>query len=984
MGGSADQSEPAGVSRSLQPGSFSALLLEIAAAPRDRFGETWEHALTAGATVGRFELVQELGRGGFGVVWEARDRELGRRVALKAVRVGGREALREERLLHEAEAAARLAHPNIVTLFDVGHAELGPYLVMELLQGETLAKRLDRGPLAVPDAMRIAVEVAKGLAHAHGQGVVHRDLKPGNVFLCEDGQVKVLDLGMAHAFGRRRQDGGTPGYMAPEQSAGAPEDERADVFAMGVMLFEMLTGRLPFPDPKALASSSPAPLLEVSEAPALGELVGRMLAKEPLGRPRDGGSFQKELSAIRDAPARAGRGPAPVRVRRRLPRLALMGLLAAFVGAAVAVTLHLRKPVEAVPSPAADGRTTVAVADFANETSDRELDSLSGLLITSLEQSRKLRVLTRSRMFDLLREMGKGDASRIDEPLAREVGRKAGVAALFLPSVRRFGEDYVIEIRAIDPARDTYVFAVTERAHGKVGVWELVDRLSARARQALGEGAPAIRENRIDVGRAVTTSLEAYAHYFRAQQLEDGADRFPPTVIAEYEAAIRLDPEFALAQFAIAQWAQFWPIGDERLRVAMDVATRAASRLPEKERLMVEAWAAHLDGRQEEAHTIYARAVETYPQDKQVLYRAGDLFHHEGRPSEAAELFSRALAVDPTWAEPAYHLVQNLDELGRPGEGVAVAERVVKANPGAFGVLVLAKQVAGDFAGAIQVLERRTALGDPSAIQLLPGAYMLAGRGAEAEELVGRLEEASTEPDRKVRVLAQRAQLAAHRGRIREAIALAESGAAVPGAAPTWVMEGLPISMACASPAAVGRVAPLVESLLRRRQPTAYNLPALLAYAGDAGRAARLAALLPRGIRGYEVVRTWRAGDRDAALKLLPRERRMALFASLLAGEILLEQGRPAEAAAALRVVQRWGGITWKLSGAAPVWIVPRSRALLARALADLGDRDGARAELDAFFAALDRPDPDLPLLAESKALCRRLGCRLPTPPTPP
>src|SRR5512133_1239736 len=226
------------------PGAITALLQQLVGS--DDTGEGWARALRPGAVVGRFELVRELGRGGFGVVYEARDRALGRPVAFKAVVAGPREAGRHDRLLQEAEAAARLSHPNIVTLYDVGRSEHGPYLVLELLRGQTLGQRLALGAISAREAVRVAIEVARGLAHAHARGVVHRDLTPGNVFLCEDGQVKVLDLGMAHAFGRRKVAGGTPSYMAPEQWRDAPEDERTDVFALGVMLHRMLSGDLPF------------------------------------------------------------------------------------------------------------------------------------------------------------------------------------------------------------------------------------------------------------------------------------------------------------------------------------------------------------------------------------------------------------------------------------------------------------------------------------------------------------------------------------------------------------------------------------------------------------------------------------------------------------------------------------------------------------------------------------------------------------------
>jgi eukaryotic-like serine/threonine-protein kinase len=306
------EGRPASVSTaSPRPGAFTALLRQVAGTTEAERGAAWSEALRPGAVIGRFELVQEIGRGGFGVVWEARDRDLGRRVAFKAVRAGSRAELRQERLLCEAEAAARLSHPNIVTLFDVGRSAVGPYLVMELLTGATLDRRIAAGPLALREALHVGVEVAKGLAHAHARGVAHRDLKPGNIFLCEDGQVKVLDLGLAHAFGHRRVAGGTPAYMAPEQWRGAPEDERTDVFAMGVVLFEMLTGAPPFVgerDASRLGAMG-APELAIPEEPELGELIRRMLAQDPVRRPRDGTELLAALATFASALERAPDAP---------------------------------------------------------------------------------------------------------------------------------------------------------------------------------------------------------------------------------------------------------------------------------------------------------------------------------------------------------------------------------------------------------------------------------------------------------------------------------------------------------------------------------------------------------------------------------------------------------------------------------------------------------------------------------------------------
>jgi tetratricopeptide (TPR) repeat protein len=303
---------------SVAPGDLSALLGELARAPPAELGGAWDRWLVPGAVVGAFELVREIGRGGFGVVWEARDLRRGGAVAFKAVRAGGAASAREERLLREAEVAARLAHPNVVALHEVGRTEQGPYLVLELLRGRTLADRLAAGPIGAPEALAIGVEVAKAVAYAHARGVVHRDLKPGNVFLCDGGAVKVLDFGLAHAFGHRRIGGGTPAYMAPEQWRGAPEDERTDVFALGVLLFRMLAGELPFPGDSGSAApgAGPAPALEVPGAPALGPLVGRMLEGDPVERPRDG---EAVLAALEGAAAELARHPgaaAPARILR--------------------------------------------------------------------------------------------------------------------------------------------------------------------------------------------------------------------------------------------------------------------------------------------------------------------------------------------------------------------------------------------------------------------------------------------------------------------------------------------------------------------------------------------------------------------------------------------------------------------------------------------------------------------------------------------
>jgi tetratricopeptide (TPR) repeat protein len=337
------------------PGALSKLLGELADLSDDARGEAWADWLEPGVVIGRFELVAEIGRGGLGVVWEARDRDLCRSVAFKCVRAGGVGELREERLLREAEAAAQLAHPNIVTLHDVGRCERGPYLVFEMLRGETLEDRLARGRMPAREVIAVGVEVARGVAHAHAHGVIHRDLKPANVFLCADGRVKVLDFGLAYALGRRRVEGGTPAYMAPEQREGLPEDERTDVFALGVMLHRMRWGELPSSEHGASPAQGEGERPAWGDPPAeLGALVRRMREADAAQRPRDATAVLSELVAIQGALEPA---PAADRRRRAWPRLGAWAAAAgvAAVAAAVAVGVPRTRPPAAPAEAAEDG-----------------------------------------------------------------------------------------------------------------------------------------------------------------------------------------------------------------------------------------------------------------------------------------------------------------------------------------------------------------------------------------------------------------------------------------------------------------------------------------------------------------------------------------------------------------------------------------------------------------------------------------------------
>ncbi len=288
--------QPPSIALRAQTG-ISRLLADLARAPHFDPPLGGRDVFRPGDVAGRFELLRELGRGGFGVVFEARDRELGRRVALKTVRPGAPQAQARDSLEREIEAG-RLKHPNIVTVLEAGRCHRGPFVVFELLDGETVGERLSRGPLRVREVIDVAAAVTRALAHAHARGVLHRDVKPGNVFLPSRGEAKIIDFGLAHVFGSGGPRGsGTSGYMAPEQRRGGPEDARTDLFALGLLIHEMATGeallRRRGPADPDLASSSAVPL-----PPALERIVERLVEHDPARRP---GSAGEVLSRLREA-----------------------------------------------------------------------------------------------------------------------------------------------------------------------------------------------------------------------------------------------------------------------------------------------------------------------------------------------------------------------------------------------------------------------------------------------------------------------------------------------------------------------------------------------------------------------------------------------------------------------------------------------------------------------------------------------------------
>jgi len=934
---------------------LTALLREMVATPVESSGTGWKEWLAKGAVVGRFELIREIGRGGFGVVWEARDRMLGRRVAFKAVRAGIRAAAREERLVAEAEAAAQLSHPNLVTLHDVGSTEQGPYLVYELLAGETLEERLRRGPMPSREAVGVAVEIARGVAHAHGRGVFHRDLKPANVMLCADGQVKVLDFGLAHAFGWHYAAGGTPAYMAPEQQCGGPEDQRADVFSMGSILYRMLAGRVPFPagaDGQRDLGRRPE-ALEVPGATGLGGLVDRMLQVEPEKRPRDGAEVFQALAGVQRQLEQAEAGAA----RRRVRWWLAAGLFAAALLGTGLTSLALLH--RAVP----DRRLLVAVADFANETRDPDLDGLSGLLITSLEQSRSLRVLTRARMIDLLREMGRGDAPRIDESLARSLGRRGEVGVLLLASIRRLGDTYVVELRALDPRKDAYLFTLSEQAASKGDLLPLIDRVSDRARLSLREPDAEVRATELSVAESVTPSLEAYRHYFLGKDL--AARGRLDAATEEYAQAVAVAPEFALAQLELA-WVGYFSGARSQAetgRMVREAASNSA-HAPAKEAALISAlgsfFTGHFGASRAEIRVLTAR----YPDDRDLAVMAAELLVWCGAVEEALPYFERALRLAPDWDILRLDQVRLLYASGRSREARALVEAAARrrGTPLATAAVALARYDEGDGVGGLALLRQS---GSDVELVRLSLAMGLAARGHFPEALAEATAMGGTTGD-----IAQ-AHVLAYAGRLRDGLAELDRAGGEKGTDFPFNRQVTARYLAAAGDLEGARRAARLGDLFTMND--AMMLAAvgdgqrLLALTAETGADTALNARFLRALAAIDEGR-WPAALAD----LRAADRHGVSFVPFYRGWAASEAGQDAEAAEALARFE--APLYWGADGYEAPWLLARARFLRARSLERLGRAAEARQEVDLQLDRWRNADPDLPLLAELRALRARLG----------
>ncbi len=942
-----------------------------------------------GTTVSHYRVLEVVGGGGMGVVYRAEDLKLGRAVALKFLPdevVNDPRAL--ERFEREARAASSLDHPNICSIYEFGEHEGRPFIVMQLLQGQTLRDCLASGALKDPSGAQvsldrlldIATQIACGLEAAHEQGIVHRDIKPANIFITNKGVAKILDFGLAklplvpsgvqarpaELGGRDALDhhparaAGTAAYMSPEQVKGQPLDARTDLFSFGLVLYEMATGRRAFSGDSsaalqdAILKNVPTPPAAVNpEVPAdLQDVIQKCLQKDRDLRYQKAAEIRDDLERIKHE--QEGKGP-----RRR--RWVLLATAAVVVLALIAGGLYWR----ARKANTLTEKDSIVLADFVNTTGDADFDdTLKQGLAVQLGQSPFLDLVSERKVNGTLKLMGRSAGDRLTPEIAREVCQRIGSKAMLVGSIAKLGSQYVIGLKAVNCDTGDVLAETQQQATRKEAVLKTLDTAATSLRSKLGESLSSVQKYATPLEEATTPSLEALKAYSLGEKtmFVKGETASLPF----YKQAVELDPNFAMAYVAMSG---VYTNLNEAGRAAESArkAYELRDRVSERERLSMEAnYYLAATGELEKAAQTYDLWQQTYPRDEAPYTNLGFIFASLGNWERALEEAHQAMRVEPTNENNYLNLGVVYQNLNRLDEAEAVYKQANERKVESEGILQYRYQLAflkEDTAEMARLVS--VAMGKPGTEDLLLASH------ADTEAWYGRLKNANE--------LTRRAMDSAQHNDAKETAAIYQADAAL-----REVGSGNREQARADADAAV-KLAP-------NRDVRAMAALAL-ARTGDTPTAEKLAAGLDKTYPLDTLVqRYWlptiRAAvalqrkDPNRAVELLqetsaielgqPTTFNVSLFPAYLRGEayLMLHDGNAAAAEFQKFVDHRGvvGNFSW---GALARLGLARAYAL--DAATDPAARDKARTAYQIFFTLWKDADPDIPIYQQAKAEYARL-----------
>jgi eukaryotic-like serine/threonine-protein kinase len=707
--------------------------------------------LQAGQVIGgRFEILEMIGIGGMGAVYKAHDRDIDRVIALKCIRqelASHTEVVK--RFTQELLLARQISHKNVIRIFDVRDSGGVKFITMEYVEGRDLGSIMEeRGKLPAREAIGIMRQVCAGLAAAHAEDVVHRDLKPSNIMIEPNGRVVVMDFGLARAQDQdlMTQTGaimGTFQYMSPEQAKGTKAEAPSDIFTVGVILYELLTGHTPYKTDSSIASllkrtqeaAVPPSSIEASIPRAVNAIVCKCLERDLKSRYQSAEELLADLDAVGEGRT-ASRLPSIL--SRRQERRWLLILSAITLIALAAVAFIVYRSAGGAGTATAHPTIKILLADFENQTSDTVFDgTLESSFALALEGAPFISAYNRVVAHKTLAQIKPGSTT-LDQGNASLVAVREGLNVVISGAVRKDGDSYRIECKAIDPVSSKTLGTASSGAVPKSGVLEVVGELAGKMRRTLGDTTPdSIRKQQQET--VTSSSLEAVHEYALGQNLQLGGKW--EDALKQYERAVALDPNMGRAYAGMAVMSS--NIGRKAdAEKYYQAAMAHIDRMTDREKYRTRGGYYLMTRQPEKAIEEYDALVEQYPADSVGLPMLSLAYFYSRDMSKAMDAGRRAVESAPKVLAHRHNYALYSIYAGKYAEGVKAAQEVLEQDPkeiDALRALGMGQTGLGDLSAAAATYRRMEAVSALGASVAHAGLADLAAYQGKSSEAIALL-----------------------------------------------------------------------------------------------------------------------------------------------------------------------------------------------------------------------------------------------------